>query len=472
VSGLDVTIVVVYLVALFAWAVYIGLKETAEDYLVFSRKAPLLLVVFSIISTWVGVGTTVATASSGYSTGISLGLTAALGGIVGALSAAWIAPRLKAFGDRYGAHTIGDFLAARYSATTRFVGSVLILVVYTLLTAGQFVGMAALLQVWTQQSFMLVVAFAAVSTVLYTAFAGIKSDFYTDVAHFVLMTIVLFAVLLPVSLRGIGGPSALGQLPESYFDPFAYGGIAFFIGGLVFGAGSVFVMMELWQRIYASSSGRNARRALVTSIAIIVLFYAVAAVLGMVARLALPDLEDADQALFRLMVLHLPTGILGIAVAAFLAIFISTLNSTIMVSSATLAKDIFYPLCMQGRNTGMLLVTRLATLVCGSAALLLAFAVPDIVVLSVNGMFLLLVLLPAVLGGLFVRRVTAKAAATSVAVGILVTIIFFFIDSSIAFVPGFLGSALALLVGSLVTRHSESEDLSIVSRWQHAADPD
>lgn len=465
-SSIDVAIVAVYLAALFLWAIVIGMRETADDFLVFSRKAPFWLVVFSVISTWVGVGTTVATAASGYETGISLGFTAALGGTLGALSAAMIAPRLKQFGDAYGAHTIGDFFGARFSKQCQLASSLLILLVYVLLTAAQFVGMAALIQVWSDQSFQIVIVFAAVSTVLYTAFAGIKSDFYTDVVHFVLMSVVLFLVLLPVTFSKVGGLGNLSQLPASHCDPFAYGGVSFFIGGLIFGAGSVFVMMELWQRVYASSTARNARRALVSSMIVIILFYAVATVLGMIARMLLPDLQNSDQALFKLMVLYLPTGVLGIGVAAFLAIFVSTLNSTIMVSSATLTKDVYYTFFSRGQKQHLLLVGRISALICGAVGLAVAFAIPDLVALSVNGMFLLLVLLPGIVGGFFFKAVTSRAALLSIVGGIFVTLCFFFVDRDTAFVPGFATSLLVLIVVSIFTRNSISEDLDVVDKWR------
>ena len=194
-SNLDYMIVAVYLISLFGWAIYIGLQETADDFLVLSRKAPLLLVLFSITSTWVGIGTTVATAASGYDKGISLGLTAGAGGTVGIIVAAWFAPMLKWFGDKYSAHTLGDFFNKRYSRYSHITSSALILLVYLMLTAAQFVGLATLLEIWTEISFELLVGFAAVSTVIYTAFAGIKSDFYTDVVHLFVMFIVLFIVV-------------------------------------------------------------------------------------------------------------------------------------------------------------------------------------------------------------------------------------------------------------------------------------
>lgn len=463
-SNIDIMIVGMYLAALFAWAIYIGLRETAEDFFVFSRRAPVGLLSFSIIATWVGVGTTIATASSAYQTGISLGLTAASGGLLGAFSAALIAPGLKRFGDRYNAHTIGDFLAVRFAEHTRVVGSLLILAVYLMLTGAQFVGMAALLQVWSERPIQVLMAFAAITTVGYTAFAGIKSDFYTDAVHLGIMAVVLFFVMLPTSMVRAGGWRALAELPASFFDPFAYGGVGFLLGGLAFGAGSVFLMMELWQRIYAASSPRVARQALVFSIAAIIMFYGVSVALGLLGRALLPSLANPDQVLFKMMAYMLPTGLLGLGIAAFLAIIISTLNSTIMVCSAVLTNDLGRAYLHKEKPNQMLWIGRGMTLVSGLAGLLLALALPDLVALSVNGMFLLLVLLPAIAGGYYSKRVTASAATWSVLCGLVTTAVFLTYDASTAFVPGFLVSLVVLVVRSLVSKHDESEDLTVVAR--------
>lgn len=467
VTTTDLVIVAVYLLGLFAWAIHIGLGETAQDFLVFSRRAPFTLVLFSIVATWVGVGTTVVTAASAYDAGISLGLTACLGGLLGCIGAALYSPRLKAFGDGFGAHTIGDFFAVRYSRASRLAAGSLILVVYLLLTAAQFVGLSALLTVWTGADFRTVVIFAAVSTVIYTAFAGIKSDFFTDMIHFIVMTIVLFIILLPIAVRNVGGFHGFLRLPASHFDPFAYGGVTFFIAGLIFGGGSVFVTMELWQRVYASSSGKAARRALWMAIAIIILFYGVSTTLGMAARLLLPDLPNRDHALFALMSKYLPPGVLGLGLAGFIAILLSTLNSTIMVASATLTKDFWCSLRRHPSDDqrALLTVGRVTTGLSGVAGLLVALALPDLVTLSVNGMFMLLVLLPAIVGGFVWRRATATAALLSVVLGILAVAVFLVVDASIAFVPGFLVSLIAFVVCSLMTHHSQSENLEVVSNW-------
>ena len=467
-NNIDIIIVAVYLILLFVWGIYIGIKETNEDFLVFSRKAPFLLVIFSVISTWVGTGTTVATAASGFETGISLGVTALTGGIIGIIVAAWFAPKLKWFGDKYQAHTIGDFFLQRYSKASHLVSSGLILVIYLLLTAAQFVGLTALLTVWTGAEFKVLIWFAAISTVIYTAFAGIKSDFYTDFIHFIIMFIVLFIILLPITITDMGDINKLSDLPTSYFNPFAYGGVSFFIAGIIFGVGGIFVTMELWQRIYASTSAKKAKKALLYSLSIIILFYAVSTFFGLSMKIFEPNLADKNQTLFALMKLKLPTGILGIGIAGFIAIFISTINSTIMVASATLSKDFILNSFKTKKlsDKQKLFFSRFSTLICGLFGLIIAYLFPDLIKLSVNSLFMLLIIVPAVIGGFFWKKATAKGATYSLIIGTITLLIFMFFNSETAFAPAFIISLIVFVFVSLFTKNDIVEDISIVRGWQ------
>ncbi len=466
-NNIDLIIVSVYLVALFIWGIYIGIKETAEDFLVFSRKAPFLLVIFSVISTWVGTGTTVATAASGYETGISLGITAMVGGIIGVVISAWFAPKLKWFGDKYNAHTIGDFFLVRYTKSSHTLVSFWILIIYLLITAAQFVGLTALLTVWTGYEFETIIWFSAISTIIYTAFAGIKSDFYTDLIHFIIMFIVLFFILLPITYNDIGGVTSLQELPKAYFDPFAYGGISFFIAGVIFGVGSIFVTMELWQRVYASSSAKNAKNALLISLLIIIFFYVISTFFGLAMKIIDPTLADQNQALFTLMKIKLPNGILGLGIAGFLAIFISTINSTIMVASATFTKDIIINKHFKNiEESKKLVIGRIATLFCGGLSLAIAFYYPNLIKLSVNSLFMLLIIVPSIIGGFFWQQATAKGAFYSLLLGTISLIIFLFIDSEKAFVPAFIISLISFYIASKLSKHSSSEDRSIVYGWK------
>jgi len=465
-ATIDIITVFIYLALLFAWGIYIGINETSEDFLVFSRRAPFVLVIFSIISTWVGTGTTVATAASGYEKGISLGFTAMAGGIMGVIVAAWFAPKLKWFGDKFDAHTIGDFFLARYSKKSHLISSSWVFIIYLVLTAAQFVGLSSLLSVWTGFDFKVLVLFSSISTIIYTAFAGIKSDFYTDFVHFIVMFIVLFIILLPSTYNSIGGFEKLFSLPSSYFDPFAYGGVTFFLAGIIFGVGTIFVTMELWQRVYASTSATNARRALLISLSIIVFFYIISTYLGLATKIISPNLADKNQVLFVLMENQLPSGLLGLGIAGFMAIFISTINSTIMVSSATLTKDFLFGIKKNFSESQKLKISRVSTLLCGSLSVIVAMLIPDLVRLSVNSLFMLLILVPAVIGGFFWKRATATASNYSLIIGSMVLLLSLIFNIENSFVPAFLLSLFTFVIVSLSTKHNKSENINIVNGWK------
>lgn len=466
-APLDMLILVVYVGGLFVVGMCVGVRENAEDFLVFSRRAPFVLVMFSVVSTWVGAGTTVATASAGYQTGISVGLTACIGGLVGVVAAGVFAPTIKSFGDRYRAHTIGDFFGIRYSPAARYIAGGLIVFVYILLTAGQLVAIASLVKVWVDTRLEWLLAAAAITTVVYTAFAGMKSDFYTDIVHFFVMIGVFFGVLMPAVGFGDGAFGAIGKLPRRFFDPFAYGGISFFCAGIIFGVGMVFVTMELWQRIYASSSNRAARWALVSSGVVIIAFYVLSALIGMVARALDLPVPDADQALFIVMKRFLPKGFLGLGLAAFLAVIISTVNSLIMVASAALTKD-FYKTAIwpEASDRHLLWAGRAVTLVVGSVALVCGVLIQDVVVLTVNSMFILLCLLPSLMGGFFWRGSTSTGCVLSIAAGIAVTLGLSLVKPNEAFVPGFLVALLVFISASKLSKHAATETIQLLNNEQ------
>lgn len=462
-NTLDVGIAFLYVLGLFCWALWLGRRETPEDFLVFSRRAPLPLLTLSIVSTWVGVGTTVTTAASAYDTGISLGVTAALGGLVGVTVAALFAPRLKWYGDTFHAHTIGDFFRDRYSLSSSVAAGSLILLIYVLLAAAQFVGLAVLLQVWSGVDIRILVGLVCITTVIYTAYAGIKSDFYTDAIHCVIMFIVFVCVLLPITLFHVHIPANLHTLPKTYFDIFAYGGVLFFAAGLLLGGSTVFVTMEIWQRIYASRSPGVARGSLIASALVIIMFYLLSSYFGLAARIIRPGLANRSAALFVLMQDLLPRGLLGLGLAAVIAVFISTANSMLMVLSATAAKDFFKGLfSREASDIAVLRAARIAVGFFGIAALVVALVFPDIVTLSVNAFFLLLVLAPPIVGGLLWRRGTAYGATFSILAGSAVYAGALIVAPTKAFVPAFVASAVSYIVVSYRSRHNATEHIEIV----------
>jgi SSS family solute:Na+ symporter len=94
---------------------------------------------------------------------------------------------------------------------------------------------------------------------LYSVAGGMWSISFTDIIQFVVMTVGIFFLLLPLSISAAGGLGAMGEnLPGSYFDITAIGDqtilayfLAFFLG--------IMIGQETWQRVFTARSGGVAR---------------------------------------------------------------------------------------------------------------------------------------------------------------------------------------------------------------------
>jgi len=339
-SFIDSAIIILYLLALFAFGILIGRKEGLEDFLINNRKTKLFFLIFTIVSTNVGAGIIIGTAAASYETGISFGISLIISEIAAFLLIALLAPRIKRFGDKHKAHTLAEFFGVRYSNSNKLLVAGIIVIAYFFWTAIQFVALATLAKVVTGWDFNLILIFVAISTIIYTSFAGIKSDFYTDVVHFWVMVLTLFLVLVPLAFAKAGGFSALANLPAGYYNPFSFGGPVIFFGALIFGSILLLPAMEVWQRIYASSNEKEAKKALLWSAAINIPFTVVAVFLGLIAASLYTGI-NRDESLFVLMNGILPAGLLGLGIAGILATIISTVNSGMLVGSITILKDFY-----------------------------------------------------------------------------------------------------------------------------------
>jgi Na+/proline symporter len=186
-----------------------------------------------------------------------------------------------------------------------------------------------------------------------------------------------------------------------------------------------------------------------------------------------PGIQNRDHTFFVLMKDFLPRGALGFGLAAFVAVFTSTVNTTIMVVSATLTKDFYKGFLNRGASDRQLLrVGRITTLLSGVIALCVALAIPDLVLLSISSIFAMLLILPAVIGGFLWRRSTSKASMISIVSGFCALLIALPFMPEKAFVPGFIVSGIVFIIASIMTKHDldETIDLEFVKSKSSSAD--
>jgi len=443
ISNLDLGIIVGYLVVMLALGFFLGRKENVEGFFVNNRKTKLFLLIFTALSTSIGSGTVIGTASAAYDSGISFGLSFAIAALVAWTFMGWIAPRIKDWGDKIKAFTFNDFLAARYSGSVRKVSIVVILSGYLLVAAIQFVAFASLTKVVSGISLEIALLVAALITILYTILAGIKGDFYTDALQFFVMLPVFFFLFF-MGTKKISLSELFSTLPTEFLNPTNYAGPAFFIAGIIFGFLLLFVSVEVWQRVFAAYDAKTARRAFYFSGLLKVAAILAAMIFGLMAYKLAPGVEK-DIALFVLMTNLLPPGILGLGFAGILAILMSTSDSMLMVGSATLTKDIYLVKRPNASEKQVLFMGRFFVFLFGVATLLIALFVQDIIRLAVAAVSISAVFMPALLAGLLWKKATASAAFWSILVGFVITICLLPFMPDLAALPAMISSIIILV---------------------------
>jgi len=460
VTTLDLVVVGAYLLFILYIGIRASKREHLEGYLANNRKTKLLLLTLSNIASAIGAGAIMGVASAAYTTGISYGLVVLISNLVGAAFFIFVAPRIKAFGDKHGAFTTGDFIGHRFGRWGRHVFAVIYVVASFIWSATQFVAIAQLLRLLIGVRFEWALILAVGVTILYTSLGGLISDMLTDFAQFWLMTLT-FLIIIPVAWTKAGGMSALTALPATSFDPVAFGGLTFLIGG-IFLSGLVLVPeVYIWQRIYSAKSQAIARRAYMWSIPGYAFFICGAILIGLLATRILPGIEP-DTAFLALMGALLPSGILGLAYAGMLAVVMSTIDSILLAGASTILKDLYMPFFHPKMHEHELLnMARYITALFGIGGAIVAYIFQDIVQLTLLAAFTIGCLSFAILAGFFWKRATAKGAIASMITGTAATYALFPFMPKIAGIPGFFVGVVVLIVVSLLTKHSPAENLQI-----------
>ncbi|MDA2922198.1 sodium:solute symporter family protein [Patescibacteria group bacterium AH-259-L07] len=443
ISNLDITIIFIYIGAMLGLGIFLFKKENTEAFFINNRKTKTALLLFTTLSTSIGAGTVLGMASAAYSTGISLGLLFAIATLIGWIVIVLVSSKIKTWGDRTKAFTLGDFFKSRYSNDTKIVGSGVILVSTLVFTSIQFVGFARLAEVIGGVNFEFSLIIAAIITIIYTVLAGLKGDFYTDAIQFFVMFPV-FIFLFVISFSKVGLGELFTSIPKEFLSPFNYNGAVFFFAGILFGIPFLLVSMDVWQRILAAADKKTAHTAFFWGGILNVIFIAASVLLGILAFYFFPG-GEGDAALFVLMKNFLPNGILGLGFASVLAILMSSIDSSIMVGSATLTKDFYLYKYPDSSEKKKLFVGRMSALIFGLTAFIIALSFRSIVHLIVIGAQTLIILAPAILGGLLWKRSNEKAAFWSILLGFTATIATMPFSLNMAFIPGVLTSIIIFL---------------------------
>jgi SSS family solute:Na+ symporter len=378
----DILVVAAYFLAMLALGVWVSRgQKSSSDYFLGARNLPAWSVLLSIVATETSAVTVVSTPGIGARGDLTF-LQLPIGYLIGRLGVAWWLLPGYFRGDQDTAYAR---LEARFGAATRRTLSMVFLVTRFLGDGVRIFAGAIPLALLTGWSIPASIVGMGVVTLAYTYVGGIKAVIWADVVQLAIyVTGGIVALFLAFDIAG-GASAALAAASEAgklrVFDltpsltiPYTFlGGL---LGGALLSAASHGTDHLIVQRLLATRSLADARRALVGSGVVVILQFLLFLLVGTAIWAAgrAPEGMAGDQIFSRFVVDHFPTGLSGLVIAGILAAAMSTLSSSISALASSLTHDLYSSWTGERDPVRLLRVGRVVSLGWGLALVLGALA--------------------------------------------------------------------------------------------------
>ena len=424
-SQLYVAVLAVIVVVLLTVALYRAARvKSKADYLVAGRSLPAVVLVLTLLTSWIGAGSLFAGAENAYRNGFAA-LWQPAGGWLGLLLIYFIAPRARKFAQ----FTLPDLLEARYNQTARVLGTFAILFAYVGITSYQFKGGGNVLHLIFPDTVTpeLGTYIVAVFVIVTTALAGMSSVAYMDVAIGSLVTVICIAAT-PMLFHRAGGWAGLhAALPPTHFQ--ALGNLSF-LRAMEFLVPTLLLMLGnqvMYQKFFSAKSERDARLSVVGWIVGTVLLETLIVAIAVFGSALYPTGEAARQPyeIIPYTARHgLPALMGALLLGAVFAKVISTASNYLFSPATNLIQDVFVRyIAPDASNKRVLIVSRLAVVLLGCWALYQAVYAQSILEKMLWAYTIYsAALTPVVLAAFYSRRVTAWGAVAAIAAGTVVTL--------------------------------------------------
>jgi SSS family solute:Na+ symporter/sodium/proline symporter len=449
--------------------------KTQDDFMVAGRRVPWQMLVGTLVATWIGSGSLFAGAGRAFREGFSA-LWMSAGAWVGLIVVYLIAGRVR----RIAQYTVPDILEKRYHPAARLLGTMAIIIAYLTIAGYQFIGGGRLLNILHPSIDPDVgKAIICLLVVIFTVTAGMMSIVSLDVFNG-LIIIVSILIAAPLALQGAGGWSQLtATLPETHFTVFGRLGVLPALG--LFLPTMLLLLGEssIYQKFFSAKDEFAARKAvigMVISVVIIETLLDATAIFGAASywnpafaegTFSAAQTRESEVILLQLARHNLP--VIGgcLLLAGAVAIVFSTANTFLMVPSTNLARDIYQRFINPHvSEKGIILFQRTMIILLALVALVITTFFVSILDMALYAYTMVgAAVTPALLAAFLWKRVTPAGGITSIAAGMVVTIIFGVLNTAgiihmeydYVIYPAVIASLLCLIVVSLLTPPSPEE---------------
>lgn len=358
---IDVIITVAFLLA----TLWIGIAsgrtiQSFDEYAVGNRNFSDFAVFCTVAATMIGGSATIGFVGRFYDVGI-VHILAPLGlPIAFFLIAIFIVPRMRKF---YGCCSIGDIFEKSYGLPGKYTIGLVSFIIMLLASIAQVEAMGLIINKMLNIRYEYSVICSAVFLFVYTGRGGVKAVTFTDVLQFVILTIAI-PLMFNFGVQKIGGINKfLQSIPSECWHITPEGFHRYCPLFFIFSLPTLAPMFI--QRLLLTKNTIQGVRAFAITATFYLFLMVILIGIGIVVKILYPGLTNADQAVPTLIQHVMPVGIKGIVVAGFLAILMSTADSSLNAASVVLANDLFFPQMKQLTQKTKLRIVRTLTYILG-----------------------------------------------------------------------------------------------------------
>lgn len=460
-----------YLLVLLAIGFW-GSRESGDmkGYYLAGKKLPAWVIAFSSNATgesaWLLLGLT----GMGYAIGVHA-FWVIMGEVLGvAMAWVFVARPFKEFTDRYDAITVADYLTARFRDTRhlfRIISAVVILSMVMAYVAAQLTASGKAFDTFLGTGYTAGVWIGLAIVLFYTTVGGFKAVAYSDFLQGVLMLgclVTLPLVAFPAAGGWSGVMGALEATDPALLRPMGAFGLS--MAGVASAAGFVAIGFaflgspQLLARFMAATGRREIEDGGFWAVLCVVGFDVGAVLAGMAGRVLVPDLADPETILPALSHQLFPAFFTGIFLVVVLAAIMSTVDSLLILASASVVRDVvqnvFDPDADQRRLS---LMGKGVTVVIGGVAMALALTEQRMifwfVLFAWSG--IAAAFTPVVLCSLFWKGTTRAGAIAGMVGGFAATVLWVVYFKArwwdlYEMIPGFAAGFACTILVSLMTR--------------------
>ena len=354
---IDIVIVVLYLLGLFAVGIFSRTRiKTMDDYLVAGNRFKTFSLVGTIMASLIGAGMVMGIIGKVYLYGSGM-IWNYIGFAVGlaAFALFFVGPLRKRQ-----KRTMAEFMSGDFGRLPRFLVGIFAALYAFACLAMCITGMARLLTYIAQgMGWNLNITLATVICVMIgvglTALGGLYSVVWTDAIQFVIMIVVVLIVGPAIAIHEAGSFSAINDIIGSVNATVDSAGadlfhitrnvpLSYIIASFVLLAISVPGDPTVPQRALAGTDTKTVKRAFLIAAVVVVIFGFALCLIGGGAIATMPDIENSmygtTEAAFPAFIMeYFPPVIAGLGIAALLSAILSTVTSMLLVGTTHLVYD-------------------------------------------------------------------------------------------------------------------------------------